>query len=162
MICLVAGMVYWHLSRPTPPKLWNTTALVAAGPPTFHPTDDHKGVEFVYSVENETDQDYKVESPEQIKFMVRQPDGTVVGPVPENGRVFELPIFIPARQKGQLSFSITVSDMPSRTEQETDDAYHERLRSYLQDHWTGIGNFSLYDEANHYQINLPRWLSKKP
>jgi hypothetical protein len=46
--------------------------------------------------------------------------------------------------------------IPERKISESDEQYHERLRGYCEDKIGGVDSFVLFDEMNHYQINLPR------
>jgi hypothetical protein len=71
-------------------------------------------------------------------------------------------VFIPAKQKGDLTFSLTLSGVPVRQPGEADKEYHERLRGYIEEHLASVSGFVVFDDINHYEINLPRWLSKQP
>ncbi len=166
MLSLIVGAVMWYTSRPTPPKPWNSGALVADGAPGFRASDDSKYITFAYEVENRTDVDYQVESNSQIKVMVKnESDGSFSRPIPEEQKPLDLPVFIPARKKAGLAIRLQLSGIPVRAPSEADAQYHERLRAYLQDHLVGLGGFAIFDDLNRYEIDLPRWLpapQKKP
>ena len=51
-----------------------------------------------------------------------------------------------------------MSDAPQRVTSESYDEYHERLRAFLEG-YPNIDSFAVFDGANRYQINLPRWMS---
>lgn len=162
VVCGVIGGVLWYSSRPSKAvNKWNTTALKVTEPPAFgaykNDKDSRMYVEFNYSVQNNTDDDYKIESAESLKVLVRFTDGSVSEPVTTEAASVKLPVFLPAKETGALSLVIQQS-VPTKTERETDEDYHEQLRSYLEKQWSRdkLAGFVLYDETNRYELNLPR------
>jgi hypothetical protein len=160
LVVLVGGFL-WYQSRPRPPKPWNTAALAVKEPPSFH-SGDHEHLEFNYSVQNTTNFDYQIVSDEKVKVVARYKDGTLSTPLSTEVRHLELPVFIPANQKGQLTFSVGLTGIPERKASESDEQYHEQLRAYCEDHLARVANFVLFDEPNRYEIDLPRWSAEKP
>jgi hypothetical protein len=75
-------------------------------------------------------------------------------PTKFTGQILDLPIFIPAKQKAMVTLALPLSAIPQREPSESDAQFHERLRSYCQDHIGGQG-FVLFDDFRRYQINLP-------
>jgi hypothetical protein len=59
-LCLIVGGLVWYSDRPKPPTPWNTTALVAKGPPGFDVSRDGEHIEFNYLIENTANTDYKL------------------------------------------------------------------------------------------------------
>jgi hypothetical protein len=159
-LALLVGGFLWYQSRPKPPKPWNTEAIVVKDPPTFAPSSNYKSMEFLYFAENKTNVDYHIVNNSKIKIMVRYLDDSWTPPLTTEDQHLELPVFIPANQKSPLIFSLVVPGIPERTKSETDELYHERLRTYCEEHLGAIGKFVLFDEGNRYQINLPRWLAE--
>jgi hypothetical protein len=160
LVVLVGGFL-WYQSRPKPPKPWNTAALAIKEPPRFQ-SADHEHLEFTYSIQNTTNSDYQIVSDEMVKVVARYKDGTLSTPLSTQVRHLELPVFIPANQKSELTFSVALSGIPERKLSESDEQYQERLRAYCEDHLGSVANFVLFDEANRYEIDLPRWLIEKP
>jgi hypothetical protein len=160
MTAIIAGVLLWYASRPKPPALWNNTAIQVNEPPGFGPSSDGSEISLTYIVENTTDADYELRDKEQFRMMVKLRDGTWVGPTTSSD-IFKvsLPLFIPAKQRARLDFSIS-SPGQVQLPTETDTDYHERLRAYLEKHLSEIGSFGIFDDVNHYQIDLPRWLNK--
>ena len=109
--CLILGGFVWYPDRPQPPKAWNTTALVAHDPPSFHVAEDSKRIKFRYSVENTTDS----------------------------------------------RLQLPATDIPQPIPSDSAAQYHERIRTYCEEHFGSVQKFVLFDDLNHYQINLPRW-----
>lgn len=176
LACIV-GAGLWYATRPTPQKPWNQTAIAATAPPGFCVSDDGKRILFSCSVANTTKTDYRIESSAQIRVMARGHDGTLSLPMPAETAPLQLPAFIPAGQKGMLTLSLALSSIPEREALQTapdfipdppsaaaavDDyeQYHERVRAYLQRNSGQVDSFVLFDEANRYPINLPRWSSE--
>jgi hypothetical protein len=158
-LCLIVGGWVWYSNRPSPPKPWNTTALIAPDPPGFHVSDDGKHVEFTYRVENTTETDYQIAPDSRTRLMFRGKNGVLSQPLPSGllPDVLELPIFIPAKQKAVLRIILPLSSFEERSASESDAQYHERLRAYCENHFEKLGAFVLFDEQNRFEINLPRW-----
>jgi hypothetical protein len=157
---LILGGFIWYTSRPTPPKSWNTSALVASGPPKCDAIEDGKRLELRYSVKNSTAIDYSLdaEAANKLRVMAKYVDGHLSQPV-ENANQVDAPVFIPAGQLGALTLAVrlSLSDLPTRGKAESEDDYRERLLAHLESTRPDIAGFALYDETNRYQIDLPKW-----
>lgn len=165
MLCLIAALSIWYVSRPEPPKPWNATALVAKDPPSFtsRRTGNTKDVEFTYLIENKTPSDYELASDGDVRITVKDKKGVFIATkFPNDEASLQLPIFIPAKQKAYVTLSIkNVTELPDQAAGESPEAYHERMRTFLEK-WTGVGSFVLFDDSKRYQIELPRWPSEAP
>jgi hypothetical protein len=161
LVVLVGGFL-WYQSRPKPPKPWNTSAIVSKDPPGFGSTNDFKQLEFLYSLEHNTNVDYQIESESELNIMARDKDGTLLAPLSADEQHWRLPIFIPAKQRAIVTFLLTVSGIPEHKASETAEQYHERLRAWCEENMGAVASFVVFDRANHYQINLPRWLAEPP
>src|SRR5271155_2804929 len=172
-LACIGGAGLWYVNRPTPQKPWNRSAITAAGAPDLKVSEDGNQIEFSYSVANNTKIDYRIESSPQVKVMAQWRDGTLTLPMPVDVAPLRLPAFIPARQKGMLVFSLELSDTPRRSHlkaapdfipdppskaavAENNKQYQERVRAYLEANFGQVDSFVLFDEANRYQIILPR------
>jgi len=164
ILCLALGGFFWYSNRPEPPKAWDVNALVAAGPPGFNVTDDGKHIQFKFQLENKTDTDYSVESGDHLKVTVKLKNGAFAPPYPSLAKLVDMPIFVPAKQRALVLVKLPASDIPTRAATETDAQYHERIRTYCEGHFENLQEFVIFDDLNHYQINLPRWriTSKEP
>lgn len=156
----IVGVLLWYSSRPAPPQRWNKNALVATEPPGFDASKDGKRIVFTYSVENTTNTDYSVDSIYGIKVLIRDKGDSLSQPLSEDTSPLRLPIFIPAKQRGRLTVSLTLSGIPVQATTDTDAEYHEQLRIYCEKHLASIAGFVLFDDTNRYQVNLPRWRSE--
>jgi hypothetical protein len=176
-LAILAGMGLWYASRPTPPPSWNRHAIVAKEPPGFGQllwvSNDKKTtvplLNLIYSLENTTNKDYTLSTKSEIKFMSRALDGTLGGNIftaaagtPEGDQNdIDLPLFIPAKQKALLRFTLADTEMPLQGIGESDPDYHERLRAYLEKRYH-VSGYVLFDDIEHYEIDLPKWASTKP
>ena len=160
VVALIIGGIFWYSLRPVPPKLWNMTALQAREPPSFSPSEDGKKIELTYAVQNTTEMDYELESSSNIKVLAKTTDGSLSQPLPANAAELTTRVFIPARQKGSLEVALTFSSMPTKTSTESDEEFHEKLRTFLKK-YDVIETFVLFDNNHRYQVNLPKWASAR-
>jgi hypothetical protein len=159
---IVLASFIWYKARPTPPKPWNTSALVVTEPPSFDVSKDGKSLELGYAVKNNMPTDYSLDDAtvKTLRVMTRFRDGRL-GPLNNFLKFSDTPIFMPAGQTVTVDVSIDLPDLPTRKGAEKSDDYHERLRTYLETEYPGVSAIVLYEEVNRYQINLPKWADKK-
>ena len=62
------------------------------------------------------------------------------------------PVFLPARQHARLAIEIT---QPFNWPSDTDSGSIEKLRNFVKQRLQNVGEFVLFDEANHRQLELP-------
>jgi hypothetical protein len=171
---IAIGSVIWYKSRPVPPKPWNASAIVVSGgPPSFwtgetgEASDDDKNripiLLLDFMLENKTDTDYSIKNKSDVKFVSRFARGGIGHDQfdPDNGNKagMYLPLFIPARDKADFQCYVADRDLPTKESTESDSVFHERLRAYLEKSY-GIEGWIIFDELNHYQIDLPKWSDK--
>jgi hypothetical protein len=159
---LIVGGVAWHISRPVPQKSWNKTVIVANGAPGFSVSDDGTMIEFTYILENTGRGDYRIDSLDEIRIMARSKDGTLTGPFPNTASTLRLPVFVPEGQKTVVKLSLVLTDIPAREATESDTAFHERIRKFLEQRLGAVSGFAIFDSVNRYQIDLPKWLAATP
>jgi hypothetical protein len=96
--------------------------------------------------------------------MLKYNDGSLGGPIDVLGGMLLRDAFMPANQRGQINLLMAARGAPEKAARQNVKDYHEQLRAYLNEHFSGLSGFVLYDDLNHFQINLPRWRSepKKP
>lgn len=162
VIAALAAGGYWYLSRPKPPKPWDTTAIVVDGTPGFGPTEDKKKIQFTYSIKNSTDNDYRIASDAEIKLVRRGINDTLSQPLTTEVVSIEFPIFIPSKQKAAVSIDINFANIPQRKDSETDEHYHEVLRAYCLEQMSGDRDLVVFDETNRYEISFPKPAAQPP
>lgn len=158
---VAVGSLIWFKTRPTPPKPWNTTALIARTAPEFSVHDNGKKLRFRYAVQNTTERDYQLDSKYEVKVLVKTSD-SLSQPLPDEAGQVGLPIFIPAKQTGTIILDLNIPGIPIQASNETDDEYHERVRAFCEKNLSGVKEFVLFDELNRYRVDFPRWLSERP
>ena len=154
---LILGGVIWYSSRPIPEKPWNTTTIISKKQPTFDLSDDSTKIVLRYTLENAGDRDYRLDSSSAIGLMARWQDGTLSHPMSDPKELIRLPVFIPAKQKASLQISFPFAGVFARKGSESDAAFHDRLRNYLEQSYRDLGGFVIFDSNYRYQIDLPKW-----
>jgi hypothetical protein len=155
------------------PRLPQTAPAAATQTPAWNPTaiqsklasvevreidPAHAALVFSYDLENTTDADYQLPKGPSTIIMTRlKADGTL-----SSGEPIELnnSIFLPARNRTRISFQINrlfrwpTELVPGRMGPLTQDKY----RSLVSQEVGNLSGFVLFDQAAHYQIELPgRW-----
>lgn len=168
MAAVVLGAVVWYRSRPKPPPApvpWNAAAIIGHEPPGFDVVTgmEKRLIRLSFIVENTTARDYEFKR-SSVKLMLKYKDGSLEGPIDVLGGMLLRDAFVPANQRGQINLLMGAPEAPEKAAGRNEKDYHEQLRAYLNEHFSGLSGFVLYDDLNHFQINLPRWRSepKKP
>ena len=103
-----------------------------------------------YDLENNTDSDYRLTDGPGVVILSRlKSDGSYSQ---EQTIRLGYPVFLPARQHARLAIQITQSfNWPA----EEDSAYLEKMRDFVKQRLENVGEFVLFDETNHWQLELP-------
>jgi hypothetical protein len=161
-LCIVAGSVLRYMSRPKPAKTWNETAIVADNAPEFDSSGENApAISLYYEVVNATDSDYSIETTQQVKILAVLGDGSLAGPIADKA-VVRTPVFLPAHRLGNIQLDLKTFHPPERSQSESGEAYRERLRQSMNEQMGNVYGFVVFDDVNHYQINLKRWATTKP
>lgn len=161
-LCIAAGCALWYASRPKPPKPWNTTALTVSDQPTFVTYGKELHIHLRYDVQNHTDNDYSIDKNQRVRVMGRYPNGSLTTPLEGDYANIEFPVFIPAHHTGMVTLEITEVVPVAKEAKQSDEEYHEQLRALLNKVGGFFDGFTVFDEDNHYQIDLPKWKTTKP
>ena len=103
-----------------------------------------------YDLENNTDADYRLSDGPNIVILSRlKSDGSYSQDQPIR---LSYPVFLPARQHARLAVEIT---QPFNWPSDTDSGSIEKLRDFVKQRLQNVGEFVLFDEANHRQLELP-------
>lgn len=103
-----------------------------------------------YDLENNTDSDYRLSDGPSVVILSRlKSDGSYSQDQPIR---LSYPVFLPARQHARLAVEIT---QPFNWPSDTDSGSIEKLRSFVKQRLQNVGEFVLFDEANHRQLELP-------
>jgi hypothetical protein len=163
---LVMGGLLWYSSRATTPTAWNKSAIKA--------TFDHIDIvadcpAFYYTLENLTDRDYSLADKEGLRLMELDEKGNLVlsdwrdattgaASGVSDAVAYDLPIFLPARQKLHkyvIRVSFKLPDPEKRKPSESVESYRRRIGAWF-DSLGFTGRWVLFDEKNRYQIEFPK------
>lgn len=103
-----------------------------------------------YDLENNTDADLRfADGPGLVILSRLKSDGSYSQEEPAH---LAYPVFLPARQHARLAIEITE---PFHWPSEDDSGYLDKLREFVKQRLENVGEFVLFDEANHRQLDLP-------
>jgi len=155
----VVGMVLWYESRPTPPKPWNTKAIVAS----FDRLDTEgqkSTIVLYYVLENTTNVDYRVDAKDNLRLMARLARQRSLSASDNVFERFDSPIFIPAKQRLRYAVHIDYAYPSGGTRRgasaEELQEYRKGLSEWVNREMSNLDGFVLFDEGNRYQTNFPK------
>jgi hypothetical protein len=167
-LAIIAGAAVWYHNRPESPKPWNTTALKAKfdtmGIWTGHQTDDYSyPVAFYYNVQNNTDRNFKIDNSTLTKMAVL-PNGNVLskefGNYQDGDVTVEGPPFIPAGGTARIVLRVSYYYPDDFTK--ADQADVKKVIATFNHRLTELNGFVLFDEVDHYRIDLPEGWKQMP
>jgi hypothetical protein len=166
-LAAVAGAFIWYESRPkppTPPKPWDTSAIVA----DYNYVDtegDANTIVFYYTIENKTDFDYRIEDGRDILMSAKLIKHKDLSPFKDAQKV-DYPIFVPAKKRVRFPIHIGYPCPFKETKEDEADngkKHREAVQKYIVDTFQNLGGFDLLDEVNRYEIVFPDgWSKAKP
>lgn len=103
-----------------------------------------------YDLDNNTDSDYRLADGPNVVILSRlKSDGSYSQ---DQSIRLSFPVFLPARQHARLAVEIT---QPFNWPSDADSGALDKLRSFVRQRLQNVGEFVLFDEANHLQLELP-------
>jgi hypothetical protein len=133
------------------PQPWNARALTASYHGMEINENDHHILIF-YVIENTTDQDYRVETKEDISLNAKLAQQQSLAPFDDSAKV-QYPIFIPSKQRVRVGIEI---QYPYSGKKEPSTKVLEELEEYVRTQFKNLDGFVLFDSKNRYQINFPK------
>lgn len=103
-----------------------------------------------YDLENNTDTDYHLaDGPGVVILSKLKSDGSYSQEQPIR---LAYPVFLPARQHARLAIEITQAfNWPG----EQEAGYLDKMRNFVKERLENVGEFVLFDQNNHWQLELP-------
>jgi hypothetical protein len=148
-----ADDVGWH-----PPVPWNSQEISASFE-SIEATGADKRIAFRYTLRNNTDFDYRIESMKGISLM-----GKLEEPASLQGNLgeffFTLPFFLPARERARLEIKSPPGFKGESKPGADQKATHEEIGAFVNKAMGNLNGFVLFDEARHYKIDFPKGWSK--
>jgi len=160
MLCIIVGLFVWYRERPKPPKPWSKQAITAEY--DYVSSDDDNKIFFYYTVQNNTESDYRLESDTQVELAARLKEEKAFD---SSGKVVTLdyPVFIPAKGRVRLKVKIPYT-YPQHDKQETSDELHDhynKVAQFLTKEASNLDGFVLFDTMNKYEIDFPTGWEKE-
>lgn len=134
------------------PATWNQGTISAGyiGSQLREIDKTHASLVISYDLENNTDSDYRLADGPNVVILSRlKSDGSYSQDQPIR---LSYPVFLPAGQHARLAVEIT---QPFNWPSDTDSGSIEKLRGFVKQRLQNVGEFVLFDETNHRQLELP-------
>ena len=110
----------------------------------------HSSLIISYELENNTDTDYHLaDGPGVIILSKMKSDGSYSQEQPVR---LAYPVFLPARQHARLAIEMT---QPFNWPGEEEAGYLDKMRNFVKERLENVGEFVLFDQNNHWQLELP-------
>lgn len=162
VLALTIAAHQWWVSRPKPPLPWNVQAITA-GFEGIRATGTDQRIAFRYTLRNNTDSDYRIESMDGIWLMGKlEHPASLWG---NKGGFFklDLPFFLPAREQARFEIE-SVLGFKGESKATTgtgEEPTHKELTAFVNKEMGNLNGFVLFDEARHYKIDFPKGWSKQ-
>jgi hypothetical protein len=141
-----------HKSPVEPAGSWNQNAIRAtyvAG--QLRQIDKSLAALFLsYDLQNNTDHDYRLADAANIVIMSRLQSGHSLSQ--EEPIRLSYPAFLPANQRVRIAIEISYPLVWPAPE---DRALENKLKDFVKQRLAKVEGFVLFDEVNHYQVELP-------
>jgi hypothetical protein len=155
-IAAIVGGWFWYTSLP---KRWNAKALTATLEKVDVEGDNHELL-FVYTVQNNTDWDYKINDGNTIHVTNKLVQNDTYFPFDKYNRYsyVHVPIFIPARKRVDVPLHMRMTypaaqDANATVEQRK--AFQKAVREYLASETPNLDGFVLFDDSARFEIDFP-------
>jgi hypothetical protein len=149
---LLAGTFLFTGSHSEQPGTWNQRTISAGyiGSQLKQIDKTHSSLIISYDLENNTDSDYHLaDGPGVIVLSKLKSDGSYSQ---EQQIRLAYPVFWPARQHARLAIEIT---QPFNWPGDQDAGYLDKMRDFVKERLVNVGEFVLFDQTNHWQLELP-------
>ena len=152
LLVLMVGETAFNRAQNRAPKSWSGTAFKAkyVGSQLKERDKTFATLTLSYELENTTDVDYRLaEGPSLVIARKLISGGSLSQEEPVR---LSYPAFLPARQSARIAIEIT---QPFEWPREDDPAYDDKLRGFVKQRLSNVGEFVLFDEASRRQLDLP-------
>jgi hypothetical protein len=156
-LCGIVGFWIWYSGRPEPPKAWNKHAI-GAEYDYVRPAGDKDYLAFHYTLQNNTDFDYRVESDAGIEITAKLKQEKAFSQFAYHYVTTDYPIFVPARSRVWITLSIPYpypikeKEEPSLDERKQ---YTADVAKYVSEKISNVDGFVLFDTSNRFEIDFP-------
>jgi hypothetical protein len=159
VLALIGGYFLWNESKLERSQPRTTTAIIAkyAG---ISISDKDNHISFQYFLENNTDQDYKLERSTGICLAVKLGREKSLSPCLDNVQEdIHFPTFVPARRRVMFVIQtpkICPKPFKSANSPEEQEKQQEELEDYVRNEMPNLDGFVLFDDYHRYEIDFLR------
>jgi hypothetical protein len=145
------------VEKPAPASVWNSSAIRSsfAGVQVKEIDGTHAKLIFSYDLDNNTDTDYQVATGPTTVVMTRlKSNGSVSSQEPI---ALSNSVFLPARNRTRIAVEIVRNfNWPTGLpEAQIGPVNQEKFRALVSQEVSNLSGFVLFDQATHFQIELP-------
>lgn len=160
---IVLGIIAWWSNRPPKPKPWNPNAITAAFS-TMSSEGEKNTLEFIFTLENHTDNDYRVSDGSQAHLGAQLHDANEISFEQGDFLKADYPIYIPAHDKVRFMLHVGYPFAEKEDLNPSDDARHDyntKLAAFATKEFSNLSGFVLMDENARYKIVMPSgWIER--
>ena len=160
VVTIIIAIALWSYfsSRPTKPKPWNESAILAEFSEITVNTGDKIVAHFRYLVENTTEYDYSLPSDGEAAF-IKLPE--TKGLTKDHDIAWDVGTFVPTGQKVAINFRLTY-DYSEYSFPKSDIDNIEKFSKFMNRRLSEVDGFVILDKENRYQIDFHRgWKDDK-
>jgi hypothetical protein len=158
-LAIISVIVFWYQSNPKPPKPWNKEAITASYD-SVAVEGEKNHIVFYYTLQNNTDFDYKPMDLSNIVAMAKlKKQKSLSGQKNDEVLRPDYPILIPAKQRIRFAFHLGYpynKSLKKDATQEEQEKYIKDIEAYVNEEFSNLDGFVLFDEMNRYQIEFPK------
>jgi hypothetical protein len=167
-LSIIFGSLIWYRNRPERPKPWDTGALKAQWDTMEFTTGASKDVDgypvvFYYNVRNNTDKNYQF-SGASLTVMAVLTDGNALskefGHYQFGDATVDGPAFIPPNGTARIGVHVSYLYPDEFTKADKKEA--DKIIASLSNRLKELSGFVVFDEQNHYRIDLPEGWKNNP
>ena len=151
LLVAVVGVWVWHSNRPKPLVPWYTRAITA----TFDyvtTRGENNRIVFVYTLQNETSEDYRLESYSGAEVAARLSREKSISPI----RIENQTVFVPSGERANFSLEIPYSYSGKSVSDVESKEHRADVQAFVKANYTNLDGFVLFDSNRRYQINFPK------
>jgi hypothetical protein len=159
VVALISGYFLWNESKLKRSPPWNTAAIIAKYD-GVSVSDKDKHISFQYLLENNTDQDYKLEGPTGICLAVKLGREKSLTRCLDNvQQEIRFPTLVPARQRVMFVIAtpkICTKEFKWANSPDEPEKQRKEFENYVRNKMPNLDGFALFDDFHRYEIDFPK------
>jgi hypothetical protein len=154
---VIFGAMLWWSSRPPKQKPWNDKAIEASYE-SLDTEGDANTFRFVYTLENKTDTDYRVENDSHVHLAAFLKQSQALSFSNSENLHTDYPIYIPAKSRVRFQVHLNYPYPIKPDYNAPNDVQHDfntKVAQYITKELGNIDGFTLLDDDNRYKVAMP-------